>query len=76
MKIKTNRLSLIILLSFIIILIIYLLYINKIASLQGVSLQGVSLQSKKEGFISKIYRPYYRIFKRGLHNYYNYFLNY
>ena len=66
MKMKTSQLSLIIFLSFIIILIMYLFYINKISS----------LQQKKEGFISKFYRPYYRTIKRGLSNYYNFFLNY
>ena len=63
MKMKTNHLSLIVLLSFIIILIIYL-YVNKIPS------------QNREGFISRFYRPYYRILKRGVSGYFNYFLNY
>ncbi len=64
MKMKTNHLSLIVLLSFIIILIIYFLYVNKIPS------------QNREGFISRFYRPYYRILKRGVSGYFNYFLNY
>ena len=64
MKMKTNHLSLIVLLSFIIILIIYFLYVNKIPS------------QDREGFISRFYRPYYRILKRGVSGYFNYFLNY
>lgn len=68
MKIKTTHLSLVILLSFIIILIIYLLYVNKIP------IQSVS--QTREGFVSRFYRPYYRILKRGLSGYFNYFLNY
>lgn len=64
MKMKTKHLSLMVLLSFIIILIIYLLYVNKIPS------------QNREGFISRFYRPYYRILKRGISGYFNYFLNY
>lgn len=64
MKMKTKHLSLMVLLSFIIILIIYFLYVNKIPS------------QNREGFISRFYRPYYRILKRGISGYFNYFLNY
>lgn len=64
MKMKTTHLTLIILLSFIIILIIYLFYKNRITS------------QPREGFISRFYRPYYRILKRGFSGYFNYFLNY
>ena len=62
MKIKPHELTFIILLSFIIILILFLFYKNR--------------SDRKEGFITKFYRPYYRRLKRGLNRYYNFFLNY
>ena len=63
MKMKPNQITLIILLSFIIILIIYLFYKkNKCYN--------------KEGFITKLYRPYFRSLKRGFNKYVNYYLNY
>ena len=68
MKMNFNQLTLIILLSYIIILIIliFLFYKNRITS------------QPREGFISisRFYRPYYRIFKRGVSGYFNSFLNY
>ena len=64
MKMNSTHLTLIILLSFIIILIIYLFYENRITN------------QPREGFISRYYRPYYRILKRGVSGYFNSFLNY
>ena len=69
MKMNTHQLNIIILLTFIIILIIFLFYSYRKFSLQNDIL-------KREGFISKFYRPYFRTLKRGLSGYFNYFLKF